>query len=303
MSSTWTPQTIRGTGITATDVRNQVSGWNQVFFYYCSSDNWLGQSPAVLTATDGKAFTVERHGHQILASALAILSAGATSDDGTQAMPRLGDASTVYFTGTSAGSIAAQASLDWVREQLPASIDVLGAFDAAISPDPSTVDPALLAAVDAGYAQRYADRLAAESTPPFIDASCAAAVAPADQWQCQASSHLPYLYVTTPFFARMDQEDPPTGAIYLQYGSSPDEFSSAVLASMTLLATTTSVLSPKCGDHIGLESSATFLDESVQTEDGPVTLHDAMVAFLAGSNVAAIDADGSQSVCGPVQDQ
>ena len=43
MSSQWNPDSIKGQGVFSTSPDNSFSGANQVFLYYCSSDNLIGQ--------------------------------------------------------------------------------------------------------------------------------------------------------------------------------------------------------------------------------------------------------------------
>ena len=79
--------------------------------------------------------------------------------------------------------------------------------------------------------------------PLFGDASCLSTVDPADAWQCTNSSRLPYLWITTPFLARMDLMDPPTGDVYQAAGATPAVFADAVAASLLAIASRDAVLS------------------------------------------------------------
>jgi hypothetical protein len=307
MSSSWTPESIRGFGIHNVDLgENVLDGWNHVFFYYCSSDVWQGRSLATLTSEDGlSTFTVHREGHTIVDAALTLVTPGATSDDGTQVLPPLANASTVLFTGSSVGSVGAQTHLDWVAARL-AGARVLGVLDAALAPDPAVLRADIAALVEAEGEARARDREAAEPVAPFGDESCEAAL-PADRhWECRSSSELPYHWITTPFVARMDLQDPPTGDIYLGFGATPEEFAGWVAASLGEMADLTQadgdhpgVFGPACAEHLGLEIDAQFLDRPIATPAGPVTLQAAVLYSLSHTPVEVIDADGTQSSCGP----
>ncbi|MBA2322400.1 MAG: hypothetical protein H0V89_14745 [Deltaproteobacteria bacterium] len=300
MSSAWTPTTIAGVGIHSVSETNQLAGWNHVFFYYCSSDLWQGRSLATLTSLDSTAtYGLHRQGHTILEAGLALADAGLVSEDGLQVLPALTAASTVIFTGTSAGSIGAQASLDWVAERL-APARVVGIFDAAVAPDPRFLEPTLAVTVEAESEARSQARDLADAVPGFGDASCEAALPDDRHWECRSSSYLPYQWVTTPFLARMDLHDPPTGDIYVALGATQDEFGEAVAASLASIAERTvdggehpGAFGPSCAEHLGLEIEAQFLQRPV---DG-VTLHAATLAMLARMPVTVIDPDGTLSVC------
>jgi len=300
MSSTWTPSTIRGVGIHTVDPANQLGGWNHVFFYYCSSDLWQGRSIATLVSLDGTAtYSVHRQGHAILEAGLALADLGITTDDGAQTLPPLTQAGTVVFTGTSAGSIGAQASLDWVAERL-APARVVGIFDAAVAPDPATLPADLAVLVEAESEARYRAREDAEAAPAFGDTSCEEALPDDRHWECRSSSYLAYQWVTTPFLARMDLFDPPTGSIYIALGATEAEFAGGVAASLAQIADRTldggdrgGAFGPACHEHLGLEIDAQYLQRPV---DG-VTLHGAALAMLAHSPVEVIDVDGTLSIC------
>ena len=304
MSSTWTPETIGGAGIYLPNAsQNKFAGYNHAVFYYCSSDVWQGQSGATLTGVDGAQLRVERRGHLILEAGIAALESGATSDSGEQALPSILDASTVLFTGTSGGSVGAQMHLDWLRARWPDPIGLVGVFDAAISPDPSTVSQAVADKLDADAAAEQAHLTADGDLPLFAEESCVAGVPEADRWQCANSTRLPYRWVDTPFLARMDLEDGPTGGAYAAAGATPAEFSNGVAASLALIAARSvdgrlaGAYGPACGAHIGLEEDAWFFRHPVATAEGPVTLEMAVSRYQGGQDVSVIDAAHTASEC------
>ncbi len=303
MSSTWTPDAIAGAGIFSQDPANGFAGWNHAFFYYCSSDVWQGKGGATLTAGDGSPVRIERAGHDILEAGLAVLEEGAASDDGAATLPSILDASLVLFTGTSGGSVGAQMHLDWLRERWPAEIGLLGVFDAALNPDPAFVPPAVAALLDANAAAEQGVIAADADEPMFGDASCLSAVGPEDVWQCTNSSRLPYLWITTPFLARMDLKDPPTGDVYQAAGATPAEFSDAVAASLDAIAAreiggrTGGAYGPACGEHLGLEVDPWFLAHPIVTPTVTHTLETAIAAYIQGDSVSAVDAEQDASRC------
>jgi hypothetical protein len=304
MSSSWTPESIAGAGIFHEDGRvNDFSCWNQVFFYYCSSDVWQGQGSATLTSVDGAKMALERRGHLIFSAAIASLEAGASSDDGAATLPSILGASQVLLTGTSGGSVGAQLHLDWLRERWPPSVGLLGVFDAALSPAPESVPVEVSDRVDAALAAEHAQTVVDSFVLPWGDESCEAAIAPEDEWQCSQTSRLPYQWITTPFMVRMDQFDPITGAAYEAAGATSDQFAAGVvqsllhLAGMSVAGRNVGVYGPACAIHVGLESNVWFLDRAIETDGGPVTLDDAVLGFAQGADVAAIDLSESDAAC------
>jgi hypothetical protein len=299
MSSTWAPESTDGIGMFAQTPANGFAGWAHVWVYYCSSDNWSGVSSALPPPPDGEpAWRMERHGHDIVAAALAALSAGMTSDDGAVTLPPLAPGATVLFTGTSAGSNGAQTNLDFARDTLSSSL-VLGLFDTGMGPEPGTLEPASAALYLEAAEARFTERLTAEALPPFGDASCLASASAADAWQCSATSHLPYQWIDTPFFFRMDLRDPLLAAIYVPFGIDSQEFAQAIGDSLALLAADrgASVFGPACGEHLGVEAAAPFLLPRLDTASGPLSLHDAIGDWLAGTPVVEIDAGLDRSLC------
>ncbi len=302
MSSTWTPPATQGLGIHSPSPENLFAGWNHAFFYYCTSDMWQGDALGILTDTDGvTTYSIERRGHAVLAAGIAALEAGATSDDGTAVLPPIGQARTVLFTGTSAGSIGAQTHLDWLADRWGPGIALLGVFDAAVSPAPASVPGPSGPVVEAESVDRYAHRVAEmQGIPPFGDASCLATVAPADAWHCGGSAHLPYAHISGRFLARMDHFDGPTGDIYVAAGATVLEFAEAVTGANDLLAARgAATFGPACGDHLGLEVSTVFQGVSIDTPTGPLTLEGAIAQLVDGETPTANDRAYDASSCLP----
>ena len=304
MSATWAPDPVGAAGIVSASAgASAVKTWNQAYFYYCSSDLWSGQGTALLTSEDGtRQMQVERRGHTILDAGLAALEAGAIADDKSQALTSILDADRVWFTGTSAGSVGAQMHLDWAAERLPGA-DVRGVFDAAVRPDPTTVQPSVSANLAAVLQARFSERVAQESPSPFQPANCEQSTPEPDQWQCSASSYLPYLWVETPFFAKMDLFDSAAWDDYAAAGATREEYSSAIAASLDLLASReidgqpTGVFGAACGQHVALEEDWWFFKAAISDGVAPVTLHDAVLDAMSGLPVKLLDPDRTLSKC------
>jgi len=294
MSTAWLPETIGGKGIlNVANSRSRLDGWNQVYFYYCSSDLWNGQSTALLTAEDGRAMRIERRGHTILESALDLLVAGAISDDGTQVLPPITDAARVWLTGTSAGSMGAQMHLDWLAERLP-GVAVSGAFDASVRPESSTVDRDVQAGIDDAAIPRFAQRRADELSPSFLPEACSAAKSAEDQWQCSASYYLAYEWIAAPFFVKMDLYDSAAIDDYEAVGASQEDFAEWVETSLELLASRGhGVFGASCGQHVGLEEDPWTFEAAIEG----TSLHDALVSSLEGAPLALLDPEGDLSSC------
>lgn len=304
MSSNWTPETMGGRGMMSADATlNAFAGWNQVYFYYCSSDFWMGQSVATLTGEDGAVYTVERRGHQIYAATLAQLEVGAVSDDGLAVMPDPAAADVVAVSGTSAGAIGAEMHTDDLAARWP-NAEVFGVFDALMLPRAQDVDPALAAAVDDIQRERVELRTTQEAVPPFVSAACDAAKAEADRWECAAGDHIVYEWVAAPFVQRQDRFDPITASIYLDAGGTVADLAAGLIPALAALSAQTqsdgahpAVFAPTCGEHVGLEDDPWFFEHPIDLAPGPLTLHGITAAAAEGARLLAIDADGTRSQC------
>ena len=319
MSSRWAPEAVGGSGITSVDPANPFAEWTHVYFYYCSSDDWTGQSEATIrSAADGSGagrdMRIERRGHEILAAGLEALRRSPVSDDSDVVMPDFDDSEAVLFSGTAAGSVGAQHNADWIAGQVGQGAIYRAVFDAAISPRAEATDPAVQAGVDIWWQADAAARLAAEPVAPFMDESCVQAWgASADAWRCQTSRYVLYDHITAPFMVRMDLSDPKTGADYALLGSTAEEFSLSVQTSLQSLAdlrqtaidgadmaVTPGAYGPDCGQHIGLESSAWTFSSTL----GGSTLADAMGLWLSGEALSLIDTlPPTLSVCEAVEER
>ncbi|MCA9606474.1 MAG: hypothetical protein KC619_12800 [Myxococcales bacterium] len=315
MSSAWgwgtpgqLPALVDASGIHSSDARNPFRDWTQVYFYYCSSDAWSGQGVATYVSEDGaSSFTVERRGHQILEAGLAALRAGITTADGTR-LSSLTDAELVLFNGTSAGSVGARTNADWVSEQL-APVPVLAAFDAAIDPNDDVLPADGVALREEAMRFGWARRLAAESVAPFVDESCAAREGPRDElFRCGSAVYFTYDHITTPFFVRQDVIDPNPLDTYLALGLTVAQYEGLHRASLQTFATLPedavegpamtrppSVFGPRCGQHVGFESTRVFLGDAIETPMGRVSAAAALHAWVDGADGHLIDGVGALS--------
>ena len=66
MSSRWARTQIGSPGLFKREAGNPPGQWNQVFVYYCTSDNWLGQETIDLVGENGDTYSLHARGHDIL---------------------------------------------------------------------------------------------------------------------------------------------------------------------------------------------------------------------------------------------
>ena len=311
MSSDWTgdgvvdlPPWGAADGMSDPRAANDFGTWTHVWMYYCSSDSWLGQKTFVDydTSTTLPPFTMAHRGHTILAAARAMLRKvnphPAWVTDTERSVPDLDDATTVLFTGTSAGAKGAIQNADWFLAPLPApdkrlvidanldvSDTVLTAHDIWVDASgvAGGVDDTLVnyrAAQDqAAWSGWYTD------IDAFVDQSCSAThLAAGTMDRCMSFSTLLTLtdaggapLIDTESYIRIDLEDPnnaqmwngawPTGEqlTVTSAGPATTAFDALVLTRETLLElyphpdnNVSGVFGPRCGKHVGLENSQVF---------------------------------------------
>jgi len=133
MSSDWDndgsvdlPRWGAADGMADPNPANDFGTWTHVWMYYCSSDSWLGQETLVDydASTTLPQFTMAHRGHTILEAARDMLRKvnpnPAWVTDTERHVPDLDAATTVLFTGTSAGAKGAIHNADWFLAPLPA---------------------------------------------------------------------------------------------------------------------------------------------------------------------------------------
>lgn len=124
-------------------------------------------------------------------------------------------------------------------------------------------------------------------------------------------------FITTPFFTHMDVRDSNARDNWVAIGVSEAEYSAINFAALDAMGAMRSqavegalmmrdpgVFSPSCGVHSGLANSVTFFDVTVEGAAGtPRNYHDALVAWLAGTDVHLLDTPfPSTSDCAPGQE-
>ncbi|MEQ1508450.1 MAG: pectin acetylesterase-family hydrolase, partial [Myxococcota bacterium] len=301
MSTRWTQPTIAGAGIASTDPRSPFAGWNQVTFYYCSSDKWSGTNSQVVL--DGPhPFRLEFQGSRILDDGLAALSGdGLASDDGVVSLGGLDRAKTGVFAGSSAGGQGAAINLDRVAGMLP-NAEVLGIPDALFDPDEAT-----LTAADAAAVRATADAshdLQLRTWWPVLDASCVEANGIASS-ACDDLVNVMRNFTETPVLTHHDAFDPtyfgsPFSAVitFEEYAQSAVDTYGAWRAD----GDPGSAFLTACNGHEFLTQDDRFLDVSTidaATGAGPVTFGELAAAFVGGERGRFVldDAQGSGSTC------
>lgn len=301
MSSRWVGEGMNDTGIFLRDPRNPFGDANQVFVYYCSSDVWSGtRSDVVVTSEDGaRSYSLHFRGHDIVRAVLAELA----SDDATETLPPLDDASLVLLTGTSAGQAGVLYNLDDLAAELPGA-RVLGVFDAG---DPYFGDfrPELADMARAYLREGYHSGTA---TPilwgSFLDASCLAALGGGDdEFLCFNTAYVKANHVTTPFFQRLDLRDEAEIGDYMAFGATTEEFAESVrtfLMRLTTLETTAAeaasitrtpgVYGPNCRQHVALTLTPWFGVATIEDASGmDVSFGQALGRWIMGEDIAIID--------------
>ena len=322
MSSRFCPPTIRGTGIFHPMPANYFANWNHVFVYYCSSDGWKGQNDhAVLVDPDGveESFSLHFQGHRILEALVSHLLEGqVTSDDGEFVLPPLEDASQVIFSGSSAGSGGVRHNADWFASHFdPKETEVSLVLDAGVNFLPELHnDPGVAADLvpqNEELLMNVWEHAVVGVWNAFIDESCVSYnEATGEEWRCASNAHLSYHHLTTPYFVRMDLRDPVADRQRDAFGIDMTTFAALNRATLLSLAEapqqgiessaiqrTPGVFGPNCGVHIVLRANLGFFESTVEDSDGtPWTFHDALVAWLGGTDVEVVDRvrDGT-SVC------
>lgn len=290
MSSAWSPPAIGGDGMRSAEGWNAFAGWNHALVHYCTSDAWSGTARDVVLDGDPP-YRLHFDGHEVVLAALDALERGARSDDGAEALPPLGEAATVLFTGGSAGAFGAAQHVRDVIGRLPEA-RVIAGIDSFLPP-PAEV----MTAVEA--AARVAD---VEATWVGVDAvwdgvldpTCAAALG--DEWRCSdldvalRSGPVPELAV------HQDLLDPVLYPSYEEIGFSTERLAELWVDGLHLYAETVpgaALHASRCRHHTALSETPRFAELTVADDLGtPWSLHDVLVAQLAGQPVVAIDSGG-----------
>jgi len=243
MSTLYAPATgIATDGLFTRRAQNALATWNQVFVYYCSSDEWVGTASGVDLPDPngtGNDYSLNFKGAKIVdavINTLRRLNGTVWYDDedadllANTAMPDLDSAVTVLISGTSAGSNGVRQRVDEIAQRLRrynlnchnplggCPLQVRALVDADYQPayetrnwaasTPCAGDPTYCT-YDGAYQAEWNDRFIG-LYGARVDSSCLAmhlATVPATEWKCSDPIHVLANHVTTPFFVRQDLQD------------------------------------------------------------------------------------------------
>ncbi|MAA80083.1 MAG: hypothetical protein CL916_12580 [Deltaproteobacteria bacterium] len=295
---------------------NTLGDANQVYLYYCSSDNWAGTQADVEIASSDEtpAFRMHFQGYFILEEALSALTEGVVSDDGTETLPPLGGGGWALWTGTSGGCQGVMNTADRTAAALQ-ELDISPWIicDANFSPT-ERVLPAGAPLDEYIESRKKRFEIGATYAKPALDQSCIDTHTDEEQYLCDWSGYvLSNHVVDAPLFIRMSLADGTISNEYQNSGFSIEEFASGV-RSLLLSASSgegtetgerpVSVYGPGCTQHVGLTNSEWFFDTVMNINGHEVTFHDAIVAWMEGRDVVAVDTvPPSISVCGTPTDE
>lgn len=315
MTTAGAPSSMGGVGLMRRGPENALGDANQVFLYYCSSDNWAGRAPDAVVAAEGDVprFRLHFQGDAIVDAALDALEEGASSDDGAVTLPALGGGGTALWTGTSGGCQGVANTADRFAARMRAlGVSPALVCDANFGPTDSELPAgAALDALLAGRRARF--DLTERYSNTNHDESCVA-MHPTDPWRCEWSGYVLANHVTeAPLFLRMSLADRAISDSYVAAGFDLDAFATGVQSALSTAAAggglestarPISVYGPGCEQHVGLTNDDWFFSASMTADGAEVTFHDAVVRWLAGDDVAVVDTvPPTISTCAPVTDQ
>jgi hypothetical protein len=324
MSSKFAPEVANGGGLLARGGGNAFGEANQVYVYYCSSDQWSGQRDDHVfddPAGEGPSFRVHFRGFSIIEAVNDALQKGAKSDDGVETMPKLTDATRILFAGSSAGSSGQTHALDWWAQQYP-NAETYGFFDASTDPYPEDIPDAALGATLASFLPERYQETFVETWNSHLDESCLAAHPGEEAYICSLGSFVRLNHITTPFFVRHDLRDPVSYKALGEAGLAENDFAEALELTMARYKTLLSDALEKdqmtrapgihvsnCAQHIVALNPLWFgigaNPATVDLPNGmPITVHDALAAWIGGADVKAIDTHPSTaSKCAMTTDE
>ena len=327
MTSSLAPDAIAGDGMFSRRLMNEsqepyephkLGSANQVFVYYCSSDNFAGQAALhqIPSSNSQPAFELFFNGQYIVDAVIDTLMQGAVSDDLRESLPVLMDyselaPSKVILSGTSAGCLALAHNADRIADRLNISPNELFSIcDSNFGPDvlydidDQNIANQLLAIRKASYVQR------SENANIARDASCVA-FHESEPWVCDRAAHVVAYHMTnSQVLIKTDLRDPVIAQGYLNAGMTPNSFSRAARQGLLRVALQTinnnaeetpyrpiSVLAPTCQKHGALRSDIEFFEtrflseilEEGETIQEDLSLNQALVKWINGASVEAID--------------
>lgn len=257
-------KSIAGNGIFNPNASiNNFAGWNQVFVWYCSSDDWSGSvSDVHLSATDANGkqvdYLINFRGADIVEAVIGTLQrqpqeqpvAYKDSDGAELVMPDLDKAELVLFAGSSAGG-GAKNNVDrvgellrkgnkWCKNSNECPLVYLGVVDASYPPSYERLDLTQATfCTDAPFLCSYEVNFTAYWNAVSLgtwnargDESCVKwhhDHMPGTEWRCADQEHVVENHLTTPLFIRMDHQDQTHLSNYVDTGlTTPTQFGQLV---------------------------------------------------------------------------
>ena len=318
MSAGWSPLVAQAGGILGLNEQNSFRGWNIAELYYCTSDVWVGtRSETVLlpeppdsaaqTADTGEVFraplfSARFEGDGTLSTMLGALSSGAVSDDGTQVLPPLVDASTVLFSGSSAGGYGAGLQLNPSLSRMP-DAKVFAVIDSSLMPSREHLNIEDSKGLDGTLQENWGLRMG-ETWGAVIEAVCAASTPSEELWRCFDMDHL---FATSlagvPIAVHHDLYDTVPLPLFEAAGLDESEYIRSFADTLREYADRPNLWAhgTACGRHMALTIDDSFLvmRASDAVKGGPaLSMHDIVRAMVDGEKISAVDvAEGTGSLC------
>ncbi len=287
MSSTGLPPAIRSQGIFSSESQNDFRNYNQVFVYYCSLDNWIGNAGSHLYSSQHGDYSISFRGAAIVADVIRTLK----SDTGTWSdpldvgdrvhLPDIDRATQVLLTGSSAGSIGLCHHVDRLQRHLTKEnpkVRIQAVFDVTFLPSLQHE------AIDWSHADSPAEygawltdqwdtlRSFWQGSAAQLDQSCIKQSRPQRRKRCLDMAYVLKHHVTTPFFVSQDLNDPVVRNWLNGWKLITSEFELAQIIYDELIALGTAGLEPRSaptagfGAHCGIHellSNATFFNAAI----------------------------------------
>ncbi|MEO0436649.1 MAG: pectin acetylesterase-family hydrolase [Pseudomonadota bacterium] len=309
MSTLGTPDATNVGGIFNRRDDNQLGDNNQAFLYYCSSDNFSGQSTdfVVEESEEAPEYRIHFRGNAILNAALATLERGAVSDDQSVTLPPLGGEGTVTLSGASAGCGSLGYNADRVGERLQGlGLSTQVICDANFAPVVEFLPDDERTNVLVASAENVSN-LRSENLDIVRDESCLE-LQIEEPWRCDIASYVLANHVTrSPVFVRMDLGDNTIYENYEGVGYTLEEFArgtrEALIGASEGLGVEQpprplSVYGPACGRHSAVFSDNSYFETTVGSGNAARSYNDAVEEWIAGTQVVLVDTvPPTSSVC------
>jgi hypothetical protein len=295
------PPDLNAGGILSRGIDNSFAGWNLVYLYHCSSDQWTGRrSDSRLKEPGVGRYTIHFRGATILDAVIDDLQGGAVDYDSDRdgvadaTLPDLDDATLVIFAGSSAGGGGVQYNADRLKTDLLATnadLDFRALVDAAGNPDTSALTWPLETTYEGFYRALW--RQEKKAWRIRNDVSCQTDQAMnGDLWRCADNTLVLLEHLDTSFFHRQDLQDPVQDDLFVPDLGTLEDYADGIEAQLVGLTANPRGLSPApqvfgpvCGTHVAIDSNDGFLYQRIGSDTGP-NYHDTLVDWLAGTYTA-----------------